>query len=525
MLCCRKNPNKTSLILLCALTSTKFSKKSFLPNQMKKVIYFLLCLSFFVELGLSNALADDRDLLRRASVLVEAGRIDEAALLMRGYQPQGRSDEYAFYLLGGKVAMARGQAKRGVDYFERAQSLSDGGYAATVGLAQAHLKLGQFVAARLQADAARALKSIPTDSELIYAEVEERMGKRDKAIQRMEALSRTYPSSEEVVIARARLLARVGETSAAKGLLSQFTEAHPSSAGAVEFLGELTYLDGDRAVGVQLKQRAAELYAQQGSVFRRDVVLAWVEVNEASSADVLKKFSDDQARESTPRPTARAEKFPFPDGAITASGSGFVIDGGRKVVTNRHVVDGGKEFAIRTGLGEVVRARIAMISQTDDLAILELEKPLPPESAVSDTGYAKPMVGTAILVMGFPLSHVLGDNAPSLTNGIVSKITGLKDDVTTFQMTAKVNKGNSGGPVFDMQGNIVGITFAKLDSKRINQEQGFIPEDINFAIHVDRLPAAANTRINANRPVSGDLGIEALYQQMLGKVVMVVTYR
>ncbi len=492
---------------------------------MKKIIFFLFYFSFFAAISPSDTFADDRDPLRQANVFVEAGRAEEAALLMRGYQPQERSEQYAFYLLGGKVAMARGQAKRAVEYFERAQRLSDGGYAATIGLAQAHLSLGQFLAARLQADAARTLKSLSADSELIYAEVEERMGKRNKAMQRMEALSSSHPDSEEVVIARARLLARIGETGSSKDLLSNFTRANPSSAAAMEFLGDLTYLDSDRATGLQLKQRAAELYAQQGNIFRRDVVLAWVEINEATTKDVLGKFSDDQARKSKPRSTVRTEKFPFPTGVILTSGSGFVIDGGRKIVTNRHVIDGGKEFAIRTGLGEVVRPSISLISQTDDLAILELEKPLPSESAIPDTAYSKPVVGTAIVVMGFPMSHILGDNAPSLTNGIVSKITGLKDDVSSFQMTAKVNKGNSGGPVFDMQGNIVGITFGKLDSKRINQEQGFIPEDINFAIHVDRLPAAANVRIGGQRTAPADQSIEALYQQMLGKVVMVVTYR
>jgi serine protease Do len=492
---------------------------------MKKIVFVLLCLSFFSGIGSSKVFADNRDLLRRASVFVEAGRVDEAATLMREYQPGGRGEEHLFYLLGGKVAMARGQAKRGVEYFERAQSLSDGSYAATIGLAQAQLSLGQFVAARFQADAARALKPLSAEPELVYAEVDARMGKRDKAVQRMEAMSRSYPGSEEVAVARARLLARIGETEAAKNLLLQFTEANPSSAGAVEFLGDLTFLGDDRAAGVQLKQRAAELYAQQGNTFRRDVMLAWVEVNESASGDVSKKFSDAQVSESKPRTIARREKLPFPAGSAATSGSGFVVAGGRKIITNRHVVEGGKEFAIKTGLGEVVRASISVISQTDDLAILDLEKPLPADSAIPDTAYTKPMVGTAIVVMGFPLSNVLGDNAPSLTNGIVSKTTGLKDDVATFQMTAKVNKGNSGGPVFDMKGNIVGIIFGKLDSKRINQEQGYIPEDINFAIHVDRLPAVANTRISAPRPESGDLSIEALYQKMLGKVVMVVTYR
>jgi S1-C subfamily serine protease len=77
------------------------------------------------------------------------------------------------------------------------------------------------------------------------------------------------------------------------------------------------------------------------------------------------------------------KRFPFPAGAMITGGSGFIVDGGRKIVTNRHVVDGGKEFAVRTGLGEIIKARVLFLSPTDDLAVLELEKPLPADRASS----------------------------------------------------------------------------------------------------------------------------------------------
>jgi serine protease Do len=492
---------------------------------MKKNIYFSLALALLVVLNPMRVSADPPQRLRQANVLLEAGRVDEAAQLMRGFEPSDAREEYAFYLLGGKVAMARGQAKRAVDYFENAQRLSGGNYVSTIGLARAQMSLGHLVAARLQADAARALNPSSAEIELVHAEVDERMGKRDRAIQRMEALTRSRPGSEEAAIARARLLTRLGDSGAATELLSQFLKGNPSSAGVAEFLGELKYRSGDRAVGIQLKQQAANLYSEQGNAFRRDVMMAWIEVSDTASNGVVGKFEDEQSQEPRPKVTERVEKIPVPAGAASLSGSGFVIDGGRKIVTNWHVVDGGKKFIIRTSLGELIPARVLESSQTDDIAILELEKPLPVDRAVADTAYVKPVVGTSIVVMGFPLSYMLGDNAPSLTNGIVSKVTGLRDDVTSFQLTAKINKGNSGGPVFDMRGNVVGVAFGKLDVNRINQEQGFIPEDVNFAVHVDRLPRIANTRMGAPQSVDKDLSIESLYQKMLDKVVMVLTYR
>ena len=232
----------------------------------------------------------------------------------------------------------------------------------------------------------------------------------------------------------------------------------------------------------------------------------------------LAKFTD-------PDVNIPVQRFPFPRGVTITGGSGFVVDEGRKIVTNKHVIEGGKEFAIRTGLGEVIRAKVVFISETDDLAILELQKPLPADRAIPAAAYSKPRVGRDVVVMGYPLWYILGEGSPSLTNGVVSKGTGMGDDRHTFQLTAKVNKGNSGGPVFDLNGNVVGITVGKLDSQKINQEQGFVPEDINFAIHVDRLPAMAKVSLKAEGLSEKPVSPETLYQMMLGRVVMVATYK
>ena len=64
-----------------------------------------------------------------------------------------------------------------------------------------------------------------------------------------------------------------------------------------------------------------------------------------------------------------------------------------------------------------------------------------------------------------------------------------------------------------------------VDTKKFQDDQGFIPEDVNFAIHVDRLPPIANIQLVSNAPTGPELGTEELYQAMLGKVVMVATYK
>jgi S1-C subfamily serine protease len=386
------------------------------------------------------------------------------------------------------------------------------------------------------------------------------------------------------VLAYARYLVSAGEQTKAMKTLQVFREAHPKAAQVLDQLGELEFNFGSKPAALDLKREAAKSYANQGDEYRVRVIQSWVEDNIVARAAPQRDtemskpiFPSEPSPESAPKveagpqasappnsspnvqpdvqpnlPPKAAEKkepptpveqkpklakftdpdvnlpvqrFPFPRGVTITGGSGFIVDEGRKIVTNKHVIEGGKEFAIRTGLGEVIRAKVVFISQTDDLAILELHKPLPADRAIPAAAYAKPRVGRDVVVMGYPLWYILGEGSPSLTNGVVSKGTGMGDDRHTFQLTAKVNKGNSGGPVFDLNGNVVGITVGKLDSQKINQEQGFVPEDINFAIHVDRLPPMAKVSLKAEGLSEKPVSPETLYQLMLGRVVMVATYK
>ncbi|WP_162785876.1 S1 family peptidase [Polynucleobacter necessarius] len=89
----------------------------------------------------------------------------------------------------------------------------------------------------------------------------------------------------------------------------------------------------------------------------------------------------------TPPVPSNFNRFPFPSGTPISGGSGIVIDGGKKVITNRHVIEGGKDFAVRNGLGEMSRARVIYKSQAEDIAILELDDPLPKENSISSNQF------------------------------------------------------------------------------------------------------------------------------------------
>lgn len=146
------------------------------------------------------------------------------------------------------------------------------------------------------------------------------------------------------------------------------------------------------------------------------------------------------------------------------SGTGFALKEGY-VVTNYHVVEGAKVITIQGIKGNFNTSYKAVIAGTDknnDLALLKISDSLftgfgtIPYSMSSNFSE----VGEEIYVLGYPLTSTMGDEI-KLTTGIISSKTGFQGDVALYQISAPIQPGNSGGPLFDKKGNIVGIVSAK----------------------------------------------------------------
>jgi tetratricopeptide (TPR) repeat protein len=222
---------------------------------------------------------------------------------------------------------------------------------------------------------------------------------------------------------------------------------------------------------------------------------------------------------------ANPEPLPFAPGSTYLSGSGIVLEGGRLIVTNRHVIEGMGVIYARNGTGHVRQARVVKVSREDDLALLEIESPYPEGAVVQFSDMVDPAPGRSAVVMGFPLVDLLGDDQPALTEGIVAKITGLSNDPKTFQMTTKINKGNSGGPVFDRQGRLMGITVGQTDAADIYRKSGFLVEDMNIGIKADRILHFLGRDAAAPSVRGAEMNLEDLYELMLPRVVLVAAQK
>ena len=170
---------------------------------------------------------------------------------------------------------------------------------------------------------------------------------------------------------------------------------------------------------------------------------------------------------------------PPPEGRVFETGSGFIVGDGR-VLTNQHVVANCARLAARNASGQRVAARVTAVDSRRDLALLSVPRGFGPALVFRDSPPVK--IGEAVVTYGFPLAGLLS-SGPTLTTGDFSALGGLRDNPLHFQISAPVQPGNSGGPLLDAQGHVIGVIVSKLNAAKIAQMTGGdIPQNVNFAI-------------------------------------------
>jgi S1-C subfamily serine protease len=160
-----------------------------------------------------------------------------------------------------------------------------------------------------------------------------------------------------------------------------------------------------------------------------------------------------------------------------SSGTGIAVSTEGHILTNSHVVHGAKFVSVTFG-GEVLPATVVREDAQNDLAILKVERRTIP-LAFRDDGRIRS--GDPVTIIGFPLSAILSKE-PHVTTGSVTALSGIKDDARFLQVSAPVQPGNSGGPVLDDSGRVIGVTVAQLDALKLALVTGTVPQNVNFAI-------------------------------------------
>jgi serine protease Do len=147
------------------------------------------------------------------------------------------------------------------------------------------------------------------------------------------------------------------------------------------------------------------------------------------------------------------------------------------LVTNAHVVKDCLDIRVGMGQGDFEAGKLVAKDPSNDLALLKVDaKP----ARVSALRFGARQ-GENVEAFGYPLSQVLATSG-NFTTGIVTALAGIGDDSRFYQISAPVQPGNSGGPLLDENGNLIGIVSSKLDFLAEIKTQGDIPQNVNFAI-------------------------------------------
>jgi S1-C subfamily serine protease len=168
--------------------------------------------------------------------------------------------------------------------------------------------------------------------------------------------------------------------------------------------------------------------------------------------------------------------------ATRSSGTGFFITRQGHLLTNAHVVDGCKALTVAQPGSAPVPATAVATDKENDLAILQIASPPTAIAALRGSRPVRP--GEAVVAFGFPLTGLVSSGG-ALTTGTVSALTGLKDDTRYFQISAPIQPGNSGGPLMDATGAIIGVTTLTISTNQAARMTGATPQNVNFAIKAD----------------------------------------
>jgi S1-C subfamily serine protease len=180
----------------------------------------------------------------------------------------------------------------------------------------------------------------------------------------------------------------------------------------------------------------------------------------------------------------------------STSGTGFFISQEGHLLTNYHVIEGKKDISVKLRSGASYHANIVASDLVNDVALLKISARTTPLNIYHNS---KSKVGNKVFTIGYPLINVQGMNA-KFTNGHINSLTGAKDDRRFIQTDTDIQPGNSGGALFNMAGNVIGIITKTLNQKKIYQKTSLITQNVNYALKISYAKKLIAKHVNRHAP-------------------------
>ncbi len=190
------------------------------------------------------------------------------------------------------------------------------------------------------------------------------------------------------------------------------------------------------------------------------------------AATIQNNIDDRKTRTDSPPPPSTPTNEP----KLKSFGTGFLVTKDGYILTCQHVVAGATSVKVKSK-DRLYLTQVLKTDPANDLALLKIDGNF---SALSFSANHSTRMGQEVFTIGYPNPDLQGIS-PKLTKGEINSLTGFQDDIRLYQISVAVHPGNSGGPLLDMNGNVVGIIVAVLDAKTTYRLSGSLPQNVNYA--------------------------------------------
>ena len=499
----------------------------FRPIKIYALIIWLLSVLPNQFLIANAALSDSKILAIQKEI--NKDNVKEATRLLKKIKINSESEQERINLLFGDIYLKINQPSKAIEFYEKSNMTTNEKIEslANLGLAEAHLQKGKLVKAINYVEQSLLIDEDNTRSKIVLATAKNRNGDHEGALQILNDLYFSHKDNAEVNLAIANYHLSFDENKKAIDILEKFFKRSPDNVKVMDQLANSYWLIGENKKAITLKYKVYKHYVHVGNRYLASKTKTWiisVEPDYFTKKNKPRTISPKKSKEYEEeevnaydgnKVTNYYEEFDF---AANSGGSGFIVGNGKFVITNYHVIQGVKRIAVRNGIGKVSNAQIAGVSEEYDLAILSLEKPFKKKFSINHKNFQDPKPGEDVVSIGYPLVGG-GFKLPMITQGVVSKVIQEKG---IFLTTAAVNSGNSGGPIFNLNGKLVGVSFAAIDKAKFLKKFGQIPTDLGYAINSNMIKKVFTHKKTV--PVrSMKYNKSAIYEMMLPSIVVVAT--
>ncbi|WP_440918079.1 trypsin-like peptidase domain-containing protein [Candidatus Pelagibacter sp.] len=455
--------------------------------MFKKNFIINLFLIFFFQINVILADAFDSKI---DEIRAEINRNDlkSAINLLKKIKVGNDTQQDKVHILYGDIYLKINQTIKAEEFYEKAffttnkyvESLS------LVGLAEVKLIQGKIDKSIRLSKQAISINPDLIRPKITLATALTRIGEGQQAIEILQELHNNKKTAA-VSLAISDYYISFNDIDAAINILENYLKRNPNHIRVLDQIAGLYLFKGEKEKAIEAKLKVYKFHELNKDKKKILSTKSWIlsvdptyfdepviieNIVEKILGYIEKEIENYDEKEVKPD----YEDFVF---APTGTGSGFIVGDGKFVITNYHIVQTAKKIAVRNGTGIVSEAKIANYSKEYDLAILKLENPYPKKFAIDSKNFAEPKIGADVISIGFPGIGITFDQ-PTITQGIISKI--FDDETGIMLTTAAINQGNSGGPIFNLEGKLVGVSFATLDKLGVLMTTGQIPSDMGFAI-------------------------------------------